>query len=191
MTFSFYASTVKGKKQIPKQRSGHCRLSSLSRQNGILCRRFPGGFALNSEKQNLSGLNREIIACALEQEARFNHLKSERFDPESLWNRVDGDLDLLRELVELFTEEAPRMLARIEEAIEHGSASDLEKASHKIKGSVLQFSAHAATAIALELEENARLGSIAGAEELLKKLRHEIDRLQQTLRAMVRGAANG
>jgi HPt (histidine-containing phosphotransfer) domain-containing protein len=152
---------------------------------------IPGGFALNSEKQNLSGLNREIIACALEQQARFNHLKSERFDPETLWNRVDGDLDLLRELVELFTEEAPRMLARIEEAIKHGSASDLEKASHKIKGSVLQFSAHAATAIALELEENARLGSIAGAEELLKKLRLEIDRLQQTLRAMVRGAANG
>jgi two-component system, sensor histidine kinase and response regulator len=146
---------------------------------------------LNSEKQNLSGLNREIIVRALEQQARFNHLKSERFDPETLWNRVDGDLDLLRELVELFTEEAPRMLARIEEAIKHGSASDLEKASHKIKGSVLQFSAHAATAIALELEENARLGSIAGAEELLKKLRHEIDRLQQTLRAMVRGAASG
>jgi HPt (histidine-containing phosphotransfer) domain-containing protein len=145
---------------------------------------------LETEKQNPFVSNREIIVCALEQEARFNNLKSERFDPESLWNRVDGDLDLLRELVELFGEEGPRMLAEIEMAIEAGSASDLEKASHKIKGSVLQFSARAAAAIALELEENGRLGSLAGAERLLKTLREEIDLLQQTLHAMVRGAAS-
>lgn len=145
---------------------------------------------METEKQNLFVSNREIIVCALGQEARFNNLKSERFDPESLWNRVDGDLDLLRELVELFVEEGPRMLAEIEMAIEVGSASDLEKASHKIKGSVLQFSARAAAAIALELEENGRLGSLAGAERLLKTLRQEIDLLQQTLHAMVCGAAS-
>ncbi|HWS17824.1 MAG TPA: Hpt domain-containing protein [Candidatus Elarobacter sp.] len=145
---------------------------------------------METEKQKFFVSNSEIIACALGQEARFNHLKSERFDPESLWNRVDGDLDLLRELVELFVEEGPRMLAEIEMAIEVGSASDLEKASHKIKGSVLQFSARTAAAIALELEENGRLGSLAGAERLVKTLRQEIDLLQQTLHAMVRGAAS-
>ena len=116
-------------------------------------------------------------------------LKSQHFDPESLWKRVDGDLALLRELVELFAAEVPPMLARIEAAIKNGSASELEKASHKIKGSVLQFSAHSAAAVALELEENGRLGSIAGAEALLIKLRAEIDVLQQTLRGMVGGGA--
>jgi len=117
------------------------------------------------------------------------HLKSEQFDPESLWKRVDGDLALLCELVELFAAEVPPMLARIEAAIKNGSASELEKASHKIKGSVLQFSAHSAAAVALELEESGRLGSIAGAEALLIKLRAEIDVLQQTLRGMVGGGA--
>ena len=82
--------------------------------------------------------------------SKVNHLKIEHFDQETLWNRVAGDLELLRELVDLFAAEAPRMLARIEQAIKDGSPSDLEKASHKIKGSMLQFSAHAATAIALE-----------------------------------------
>lgn len=144
---------------------------------------------MNTEKQNFFGLNREIIACVLGQQARFNHLKSEHFDPESLWNRVDGDLGLLRELVELFAAEVPGMLARIEAAIKDGSASELEKASHKIKGSVLQFSAHAAVAIALELEENGRLGSIGGAEALLTRLTQEVDLLQQTLRTMVGGEA--
>jgi HPt (histidine-containing phosphotransfer) domain-containing protein len=144
------------------------------------------GSYLNTEKQNTSGLNGEIIAGALQaQETRFNHLKSERFDPESLWNRVDGDLELLRELVEIFAQEGPRMLAQIQEAIAHGSASDLEKASHKLKGSVLQFSARAAAAAAHELEAMGRSGSVAGAEALLNKLRNEIDLLEGTLNSMV------
>jgi HPt (histidine-containing phosphotransfer) domain-containing protein len=138
------------------------------------------------EKHNLSVPNREIISCGLVHPTRFNHLNNESFDPESLWNRVDGDMELLRELVELFAQEAPRMLAQIEDAIEHRSAVDLEKASHKLKGSVLQFSARAASAVALELEENARQGSTAGSQVLLGKLRQEIDVLQVTLRAMVR-----
>lgn len=113
------------------------------------------------------------------------HLNSERFDPESLWHRVDGDLDLLRELTQMFAEEAPQMLARIEDAINRRSAPDLRKASHKIKGSMLQFSAHAAAAAALELEEKGRCGSVAGAAPFLKTLRQEIDLLQEALRSMV------
>ena len=138
------------------------------------------------EKQNTSELNREIIARAIfSGNTGFNHLKSERFDPESLWNRVDRDIDLLRELVEVFAEEAPKMLMRIEEAIGRGAAPELEKASHKLKGSVLQFSASAAAATALELEEKGRLGSVAGSEPLLKKLRHEVGSLQKVLNSMV------
>ncbi|HEY2496675.1 MAG TPA: Hpt domain-containing protein [Candidatus Angelobacter sp.] len=141
---------------------------------------------MDAEKQDISGVNREIIARALQsQGAGFNHLKTERFDPQSLWDRVDGDMDLLRELVGVFAEEIPRMLAKIHDAIQHGSAIELEKASHKIKGSVLQFSAHAAAANALALEEAGRSGSIAGAGPLLEKLRQEIEILQTALNSMI------
>ena len=121
--------------------------------------------------------------------ARLNPVKSEHFDPDALWNRVHGDVTLLRELVDLFAAEVPGMLARIEKAIKHGSPSDLEKASHKIKGSMLQFSAHAAANIALKLEESGKIGSMAGTGNLLQNLRQEISELQQTLRAMVRDGA--
>ena len=142
-----------------------------------------------SEKQNIPGLNREIIARVLLQMARLNPVKSEHFDPDALWNRVHGDVTLLRELVDLFAAEVPGMLDRIEKAIKHGLPSDLEKASHKIKGSMLQFSAHAAANIALKLEESGRIGSMAGTGNLLQNLRQEISELQQTLRAMVRDGA--
>jgi HPt (histidine-containing phosphotransfer) domain-containing protein len=114
-------------------------------------------------------------------------LKSEHFDPEALWRRVDHDRDLLRELVAVFTEEAPVLLARIEEGIRTGLAGDVKKASHKLKGSLLQFSARIAVAVAQELEEKAQNGSVAGAAPLLNRLRHEIDLLREGLNAMVSG----
>ena len=119
-----------------------------------------------SGKLAIPGLNREIIAKALLQVARLNHLKSGHFDPDALWNRVHGDVNLLRELADLFAVEVPEMLAGVEKAIKHGSPSDLEKSSHKVKGSMLQFSAHAAADIALELEEHGRVGSMANTAKL-------------------------
>src|SRR5258708_4751614 len=119
-------------------------------------------------------MSQEIIGALESQGSRFNHLKSDRFDPESLWDRVDGDMGLLRELNEVFAEEAPKMLADIENAIRRGSAPDLEKSAHKLKGSVLQFSAQAAAAGASELEEMGRRGSVTGAEPRLHTLRQEI-----------------
>jgi HPt (histidine-containing phosphotransfer) domain-containing protein len=112
-------------------------------------------------------------------------LNSEGFDPQALLNRVHGDLTLLRELVDLFAAEVPGMLARIEKAIQQGSLSELEKASHKIKGSMLQFSASTAANIALELEKNGQAGSMAESEMLLENLKKEINVLHQTLRAML------
>jgi HPt (histidine-containing phosphotransfer) domain-containing protein len=112
-------------------------------------------------------------------------LKSERFDPESLWDRVEGDPELLRDLAAVFAEEAPRLLGQIEAAIGKGSATELEKASHKMKGSVLQFSAPLAAAAALELEEKGRSGSVAGAGPVIDRLRTEVELLQEELRSMV------
>ncbi len=118
-------------------------------------------------------------------------MSSEDFDPKALLDRVHGDLNLLRELIDLFDAEVPGMLAQVEKAIQNGSASELEKASHKIKGSMLQFSAHAAANIALQLEESGQDGSMVGTAMFLEKLRNEINVLHQTLRAMLqKGAVN-
>ena len=118
-------------------------------------------------------------------------LKSEHFDPESLWRRLDHDRGLLREVVAVFAVEAPQLLARIEEGIRGNSAGDVKRASHKLKGSLLQFSARAAVAAAQELEEKAENGLVAGAAPLLNRLRHEIDRLREGLNAMLSGPPDG
>jgi HPt (histidine-containing phosphotransfer) domain-containing protein len=112
-------------------------------------------------------------------------LNREGFDPQALLHLVHGDFNLLQELVDLFGTEVPGMLASIEKAIQQGSASDLEKAGHKIKGSMLQLSAHAAANIALQLEKSGQTGSMDGTGILLEKLTLEVHVLDQTLRSML------
>jgi HPt (histidine-containing phosphotransfer) domain-containing protein len=145
-----------------------------------------GRVTLDSEKQSITGLNREIIAGVLQRHCQtLSDLKSPGFDPHSLWDRVDGDLDLLRDLIVVFAEEFPGMLASMEAAIRNGDAVQLEKSGHKIKGSALQFSCRSAATAAQKLEELGRSRTVAGAEPLLRALRQEIDFLMETLRSML------
>ena len=112
-------------------------------------------------------------------------MNREGFDPQALFHRVHGDLNLLQELIDLFGTEVPGMLAGIEKAIQQGSASELERASHKIKGSMLQLSAHAAAKLALQLEESGQTGSMEGTGLLLEKLTQEVNVLDKKLRSML------
>ena len=87
----------------------------------------------------------------------FESLKSSGFDPVALFKRLDGDLELLRDLVHIFSEESPLLLKKIGSAIEHGAIEDVRRLSHKLKGSALQFSGGRVASLAASLE--GRLGS--------------------------------
>ncbi|MGC2697494.1 MAG: Hpt domain-containing protein [Candidatus Angelobacter sp.] len=141
---------------------------------------------MNTEKQDISEPKREIIASALQlRDPVFDDLKSTGFDPDSLWNRVDEDLELLSDLMAVLAAEVPVMLSRIDAAITSGNTTELEKAGHKIKGSLLQFSASGAAAAAGHLEELGRVSTVAGAEALQRALKGEINLLMTKLTSMV------
>jgi HPt (histidine-containing phosphotransfer) domain-containing protein len=141
---------------------------------------------VSEQKQGVSGSIQEIITSGSERhEARFKGLKREGFDPESLWDRIDGDLDLLRDLIDIFAKEYPGILLRIESAISRGEGNELQKASHKLKGSVLQFSASSAAAAAANLEDMGKRGSLEGAGACLVKLKSEVGSLMESLNSMI------
>src|SRR5438270_1860010 len=140
---------------------------------------------MQTVKANVSGTKEAIIGGALQSRgANWAGLKSAGFDPDALWDRIDGDLELLRDLIAVFEEELPGMLASLEAAIRNGDAAELEKSGHKIKGSVLQFSGHSAAAAALQLEELGRNGTVAGGEIALQMLKQETEVLVKSLHAM-------
>jgi HPt (histidine-containing phosphotransfer) domain-containing protein len=132
--------------------------------------------------------DQESFAMATNTQSLSLDLKSserEVFDPVSLLERVSGDRELLRELVELFAQECPAMLSDIESAVKQGSSSSLQQASHKMKGSVLQFSAATAATMAGALEEMGKTGALSGSAQEYLRLRAEIASLVEGLKLMV------
>ncbi len=98
--------------------------------------------------------------------------------------RVDGDIELLRELVELFLDECPRLASKIQKAVENRDSRALGRAAHTLKSSVGNFGARGALKAALKLEMMAREGDLTEAEEACTALEEEIEKLKPVLASL-------
>jgi len=118
------------------------------------------------------------------RDSKFEALKSSSFDPAALWARLNGDLELLRELVQIFSREHPRLLENISAAIERGSCEDVRKFSHKLKGSALQFSGSGVATLAASLEQMGEHRKLEGAARVFSDLEREVANLAKSLHSM-------
>ena len=98
--------------------------------------------------------------------------------------RVDGDSELLGELVEIFLEESPSMLAEIQEAVSQKDAKALEHSAHTLKGAVGNFGAQNVVEAAFVLEKAGREGNLAGTETRLNTLEQSLQELEPALSAL-------
>jgi two-component system sensor histidine kinase/response regulator len=98
----------------------------------------------------------------------------EVFDLTEALDRVEGDLDLLKEMADLFLEEYAHMLTEIEHAIAAGDARALQHAAHTLKGSVSNFAAPKATEASFVLEKMGRRQDLAEAPAALATLKQEL-----------------
>jgi len=103
------------------------------------------------------------------------------FDQAALLARVQGDTQLLQELLGLFKDESPRLIGEIRAALSAHDPKALEAAAHTLKGVVGNFAADTAFQTALKLERQARGGELAGAELTLQELELQLERLKTAL----------
>jgi HPt (histidine-containing phosphotransfer) domain-containing protein len=103
------------------------------------------------------------------------------FDHAALLARVDGDEELLRELIDLFLEDCPRLLTAIREAIARQDRDLLKRAAHTLKGSVGNFGAKAVCELAQKLESLAPDLDLGAAGQLSQKLEGMVGSLEQSL----------
>jgi len=101
-------------------------------------------------------------------------------DPAILLSACAGDATLLADMIQLFEEEAPELLARVEAAVRSLDAEQLRTAAHSLRGMVSSFSTSAANA-AQVLEQ---LGSEGRAGEAAERYR-VLNRAVQELRAIL------
>jgi two-component system, sensor histidine kinase and response regulator len=95
--------------------------------------------------------------------------------------RVEGDVELLRELIELFLDDSAKLLSEVRESVVHGDEKALERAAHRLKGSLGTLGAQATFDLAQRLEEMGRDGNLVNAKTALDRLEKEIERLTSTL----------
>ena len=107
-------------------------------------------------------------------------------DEHALIERLNGDQHLLRELIEVFQADCPRMQEAVRSAIALGDASALRVAAHKLKGSVANFSAQDAQQAALRLENLARQQNLKAAPAAAAILDKELARVRRALKDLER-----
>jgi len=103
----------------------------------------------------------------------------------ALTDRLGGDADLARELVDIFLAEYPNLVQAIRASIDRGDGRALQRAAHALRGSVTNFIDDGPTATALAIEQAAETSRLNAADGLMGQLEREID----ALAAAMRGAA--
>ena len=102
-------------------------------------------------------------------------------DADQILERVDGDVALLQELVTMFLEDCPRMMAEIEDAVGRADAGAVSRAAHALKGSIGNFASGGPFEAARQLEELGREGTVAGLNDAWVALRDAVARFQPAL----------
>jgi HPt (histidine-containing phosphotransfer) domain-containing protein len=100
---------------------------------------------------------------------------------------VDGDIELFRDIANLFLENLPDSVARVREAIKMADGHALERAAHSLKGSVSNFGAKRAFEAAYRLEVLGREGRLPEAEDALTGLDEELKGFRSALEGVISG----
>ena len=96
----------------------------------------------------------------------------------------DG-METLHELIELFLEEAPQDMQKMENALKAKDAEKLRNAAHTLKGSSAYLGAAVFNKTCKDLEIAARQNQLADAPDLLQQAQVEFDQLQKELRKIL------
>lgn len=114
-------------------------------------------------------------------ESQIGAMGREPMDEEAALERAGGEHDLLVELAGLCLADAPAALDDIRSALEQGDAKALQRAAHKLKGSLLVLAADPASDAAYRLETIGAQGALDRAASALATLEAEIERLRPSL----------
>ncbi len=106
------------------------------------------------------------------------------FDREAALEGLGGDEQLLGEVVGLFLDDCPRLLAEIDDAIGRADAPAIKRLGHTVRGVAGNFATPAVVEAARELESSGKEQDWDAARDAFESLRAAIDRVRPALGAV-------
>jgi len=105
---------------------------------------------------------------------RARRASSRVVDLSAALERLEGDVDLMEDLVRLFLNHRDDLMHAIEKSILEGSGDQLCRSAHRLKGFVANFDSEAATRTAFRLESMGRDGDLMEAGPTFERLKEQI-----------------
>jgi len=106
------------------------------------------------------------------------------FDLSAALEQLEGDMDLLQEMIELFRESEPEMLAALELAVKEENVQDIARGAHRLRGCVASFGGRRASEAARVLELAADTGDLEATANVWKVVQAEMELLHWSLDAV-------
>jgi CheY-like chemotaxis protein len=103
--------------------------------------------------------------------------QGESIDRVALLERVEGDQELLGEMIQLFLGDVPQLLDAMRKALQQGDMVLLERSAHSMKGAAGNLSAQVTQNAALQLEQSAKKGDAELSKKNLTALEGAVERL--------------
>jgi signal transduction histidine kinase/DNA-binding response OmpR family regulator/HPt (histidine-containing phosphotransfer) domain-containing protein len=103
---------------------------------------------------------------------------------QGLLSLVGGEFASLAELIASFLDEAPRLLAELDQSVASGDAAGVRRVAHSLKSNGADFGAVAFAGLCRELEMMGKGGELSGAADLAARLGAEYAKVAAALRAV-------
>jgi two-component system sensor histidine kinase/response regulator len=121
------------------------------------------------------------VPGAIPHEPAARDRGDQRFDRHAILARVEGDRRLLAKMVRMFGVQSEKLMGEIGETIALCDGPGLERAAHKLKGSLGNFGASTAAAKSAQLEEMGANGVWTNAAAACAELEAEVAFVHRTL----------
>ncbi|MCA9147776.1 MAG: response regulator [Planctomycetales bacterium] len=133
--------------------------------------------------QMTSGVAAEQTPEVTDEEAQIMEMEDEGpgFNVELALDSVEGDVELLSDVIQVFLEERPGLLRSLLESIAAADAPTLRRAAHTIKGSTRIFGDERVTELSKALEDRGANGDFTDVVPLAEQLQIELNSLARHL----------
>jgi two-component system sensor histidine kinase BarA len=105
------------------------------------------------------------------------------FNRHTALQRIGGDEQLLHDLALFYLEDAPALMAQLQDAMQQADAEGVTHAAHTLKSLSANLDAHQAAALASIVERIGRSGNLASAPDLLTELDAAVTAVLRSLRS--------